>query len=666
MCGIAGVLDFRGAGTGALSQVQQMLALIRHRGPDEFGVYADDLAVLGSARLSIIDLSGGQQPIGNEDGRFWIVFNGEIFNHSELRRELEQAGHRFSTHTDTEVILHLYEDLGPKCLERLNGQWALAIWDAAEHRLFLARDRLGVRPLFYTRAGSAWLFGSEMKTLLVNRKVRAEIDTAVLEQVFTYWCPLGPGTIFRGIAEVPPGHYLLIEEGAFTLRSYWDVTMAGGSASATRTPEEYLEELRDLLVDAARLRMCADVPVGAYLSGGLDSSLIAAIVRRRLGHRLETFSIAFSDTNFDESVHQRRMAQFLDTEHHVTFATHTDIGRVFPQVIWHTETPTMRTAPAPMFLLSAAVRARGLKVVLTGEGADEFFGGYEIFKEAKARRFWACQPQSKTRPRLLERLYPDILNLGRSGPSILSAFFGQGLGDTASPFYSHAVRWHNNRRNRRFFSDEVAAALDGRERPDPAAMLPPDFMNWEPLARAQFLEIKLFMSNYLLNSQGDRVAMAHSVEGRFPFLDCRVVEFSARLPARLKLRAMTEKYLLRVLGREYLPSEIAERPKRPYRAPIHRSFFNDSALDYVAELLSEAGLQAAGLFKPAAVQQLVRRIKEGGAIGETDDMALAGILSTQLLHYQFVQNFEVPPSLGPGSKIKFCGGAKRVAEPALP
>jgi asparagine synthase (glutamine-hydrolysing) len=661
MCGIAGMFNPRGLGAEAGSQLRSMLALIRHRGPDEFGVYGDTHAALGSARLSIIDLSAGQQPISNEDDRFWIVFNGEIFNFPELRLELENRGHRFKTHCDTEVILHLYEDLGPACLPRLNGQFAIAIWDARDRRLFLARDRLGVRPLFYAQVADGLVFGSEIKTLLADPLVRAEIDPIALEQVFTYWCALSPRTIFRGIMELPPGHWVTVGEGGLEIQKYWTLdfppaSALDGAGASARREEDYLAEFRELLVDAAKIRLRADVPVGSYLSGGLDSSTIASIIRRHTGNRLDTFSIAFTDVNFDESLYQRQMAQFLGTDHQVVNATHADIGRVFPEVIWHTEVPIMRTAPAPMFLLSKLVRQHGYKVVLTGEGADEFFGGYDLFKEAKIRRFWATNPDSKWRPLLLQRLYADIPNLSKGSGSFLAAFFREGLNETGSNFYSHAVRWRNNRRNCRFFSSEVLEALKQGVKDDLGTTLPRDFMTWEPLAKAQYLEATLFMSNYLLNSQGDRVAMANSVEGRFPFLDYRVVEFSTRLPARLKLRGLTEKYLLKQLARELLPAEIWQRPKRPYRAPIHRSFFNESKQDYVRELLSGRQIKATGLFNPAAVDQLVARIERGVPIGETDDMALAGILSAQLLHRQFVECFKIPAPISEKDKIKVCAG----------
>jgi asparagine synthase (glutamine-hydrolysing) len=392
--------------------------------------------------------------------------------------------------------------------------------------------------------------------------------------------------------------------------------------------------------------------VGAYLSGGLDSSIIAAVVRNFTRNRLDSFSIAFSDGNFDESAFQSEIAGFLGTEHHVLTANAADIGRVFPEIIWHTEVPLTRTAPAPMFMLSELVRRTGFKVVLTGEGADEFLAGYDIFKEAKIRRFWARQPNSTCRPMLLTRLYPEILKLSNNNPSVLAAFFRENLTDVEQPAYSHAVRWRNNRRACRFFSaavrEEVARGADNAF----AEQLHPDFRNWEPLARDQYLEIKIFLSQYLLSSQGDRMGMAHSIEGRFPFLDHRLVEFCNRLPPRLKLRGLTEKYLLKQVGRKWLPEQIWRRRKRPYRAPIHSCFFHNATPDYVRELLSPEQLQRTGFFSPGAVSQLVKKIGLGGHVGETDEMALAGIISTQLLHHLFVAGFKPVTPLAAKDRVK--------------
>ena len=415
MCGIVGVCGLNGARPVEESTLRAMLGTIRHRGPDQFGIYLDDHVGLGNARLSIIDLSTGQQPIANEDGSLWIVFNGEIYNHPELRLELESRGHRFSTACDTEVVLHAYEEYGPDCLSRFNGQFAMAIWDSRDRTLFMARDRLGVRPLFYTVADGALVFGSEIKAILAGPGVTASPDPVALDQIFTFWSTLSPRTFFRGIAELPPGHSMLVRDGQITLECYWEMAFPEDDAVPQRPTQEYAEELRDLLIDAARIRLRADVPVGAYLSGGLDSSTITAIVRSQTTNPLETFSIAFTDGDYDESGFQTTMAKALGTDHHVVHATHADIGAVFPEVVWHAETPLMRTAPAPMFLLSGLVRDNRFKVVLSGEGADEIMAGYDIFREAKIRRFWAETTRSKARPALFEPHLPVDAGIERIG-----------------------------------------------------------------------------------------------------------------------------------------------------------------------------------------------------------------------------------------------------------
>lgn len=656
MCGIAGIY---GSGSGlpedAEGRVRSMLGSIRHRGPDQFGLYLDRSAVLGSARLSIIDLGGGQQPIATEDGRHWIVFNGEIFNYLELREELERDGYRFQTHTDTEVLLQLFVKEGPDCLRRLNGQFAFALFDAVAGTLYLARDRLGVRPLFYGKVGDALYFGSEIKCLLAGTGERATLDPAAVGQVFTFWGPLPGRTVFQGIEELPAGHWMRCTADGHETRRYWQTSFDDVEPSGGRADIEYQEELKELLVAATRIRLRADVPVGAYLSGGLDSSLIASVVRQYTSNHLKTFSIAFTDERFDESQFQAHMARHLGTEHEVVEASHADIGRVFPEVVWHAEVPLLRTAPVPMYLLSQRVHGSGYKVVLTGEGADEFLAGYDVFKEAKVRRFWAHRPDSRWRHRLLEKLYPDVFRQGQAGIDYVKAFFGTGLTETESPDFSHAIRWRNTRRLWRFLSPEALAACGGEA---PAAairpLLPPRFRHWPHLQQAQFLEISLFFSQYLLSSQGDRVAMANSVEGRYPFLDIRLVEWCNRLPARLKLRGLEEKWLLRQLGKEWLPAEIWQRTKRPYRAPIHRSFFHEGAPAYVGERLSEAAVRRAGLFQPAAVSRLAAKAAAGGPLGENDEMALAGILSTQLLHYWFAEAWPAQTPIGPNDDVKIC------------
>jgi asparagine synthase (glutamine-hydrolysing) len=650
MCGIVGVLNLHEPQPIPETVLRQMLGMIRHRGPDEFGLYRDEWANLGNARLSIIDLGGGQQPISDEDATLWVVFNGEIFNYVELRPDLEARGHRFKTNCDTEVILHLYEEYGTDCLKYLNGQFAIALWDSRQRTLFMARDRLGIRPLFYTVCEGQLIFGSELKTLLAHPAVSASIDPAGLAQVFTFWGAQPPHTIFKDIYTLPPAHFLLVREGHLHIQPYWelDFTVEPGS---NRTAQDYLAEFEQLLIDATLIRLRADVPVAAYLSGGLDSSTTTAIIRKYTQNPLDTFSIAFSDPEFDESEFQRRMASILGTAHQVVYCTHADISRVFPEVIWHTEVPTLRTAPAPMFMLSQLVQDHHLKVVITGEGADEFLGGYDIFKETIVRRFWAKQPESTLRPLLLRKLYPEIAGLGSTSEAFLTAFFKKNLTETENPFYSHTIRWSNGTRLLRLLQQP----LDGTftQLAEQCVPLPPKFQHWSPLAQAQYLEIVTFLSPYLLSSQGDRVGMAHSIEGRFPFLDYRVVEFCNRLPAKLKLKGLSEKWLLRQLASQLLPADIWQRRKRPYRAPIHRSFFHADSPEYVSELLSESALRDSGLFNPQAVAQLVRKAQSGATLSEVDDMAIAGVLSTQLVYQQFVQSFSSRLStVTPSDRIK--------------
>jgi asparagine synthase (glutamine-hydrolysing) len=658
MCGIVGSLNLNNEHPHTIKEhsIRRMLAMLRHRGPDEFGIYLDDRIGLGSARLSIIDLSGGQQPITNEDESLWIVFNGEIFNYVELRPQLEKKGHQFCTNTDTEIILHLYEDYGPACLEYLNGQFAIALWDTRNNTLFLARDRLGIRPLFYAIAKNKLLFGSEIKSILAEGSLQAELNPLAIDQVFTFWSPQSPNTAFKGVKEIPPGHFLLVHNQDLRIEQYWRINFPVWEKTTSSFDKGvYIDELRELLIDSTKIRLRADVPVGAYLSGGLDSSITSAIIRNYTGNQLDTFSISFGDPLFDESSYQLKMAEYLGTDHKVVHATYDDIRTVFPEVIWHTETPLTRAGPAPLFLLSRLVRQNNYKVVMTGEGADEFLAGYNIFKETKIRRFWARQPDSDIRPNLLKRLYPYITDLGSGSGAYLIAFFKDGLSNLDDPFYSHAIRWKNTSRIKRFFSpDFLDAYKQVASHTHFESWLPEEFEYWHALSRAQYLEVTTFLSQYLLSSQGDRMAMANSVEGRYPFLDHRVVEFCNQIPPHLKLFGLTEKFILKQLGKNWVPTEIWQRPKTPYRAPIHRSFMESNKQTYVQDLLAPETINSFGVFKPDAVNQLIRKAERGARFSETDDMALLGILSTQLLYQLFIDRFEMPDPISDKDNIKIC------------
>jgi len=645
MCGICGFLNLDGSGADP-ELSRRMISRVRHRGPDGSGVFTDGPASLAHARLSIIDLAGGHQPMHNEDRSVWITFNGEIFNFVELHRELLQRGHQFSTRCDTEVILHSYEDKGEDCVRDFNGQWSFAIWDAPKRRLFLSRDRLGVRPLFYTFTDKAFVFGSEIKNLLAHPGVSREIDLEALNQIFTFWFTLSPRTIFKNIFELPPGHSLVLENGKIRIQRHWQLDFSGATETCPDSPQQekkYVEELRELLLDATRIRLRADVPVGAYLSGGLDSSIVTTLIRKFTDTSLETFSVAFEDPEFDESEYQQEVIRALGTKHQQIRCGPSDIARIFPDVIWHAEKPILRTAPAPMFLLSKLVRDSGYKVVLTGEGSDEFLGGYDIYKETKIRAFWASQPDSKLRPLLLKSLYPYMPGIQNLSPAFLGAFFGIGLNDPSQPFFSHLPRWESTSKVRMFFSEATKSELRNcdvyaglRE------LLPAGFGQWTPFCRAQYLEGAFFLPGYLLSSQGDRVAMAHSVEGRYPFLDHRVVGFASKLPLQLKMKVLNEKYLLKETFGDQIPAAVRNRPKQPYRAPDAHSFINPASRAmpeaYVEDLLSPERIKNAGIFDPAAVSRLVSKIKTGGPCGFRENSALVGILSTQLVIHQFIEN----------------------------
>ena len=640
MCGLAGVYDTTGRAVSR-EVLCAMAGELVHRGPDGTGLYLDAAFGMISTRLSIIDVAGGDQPLPNEDGRYWVMQNGEIFNHPELREELEGRGHRFSTHCDTEVLAHAYEEWGAECLHHLNGEFAFAVWDRATAELFLARDQFGIRPLFLSRSGGSFRFASEAKALLRHSDGRRELDLVGIVEAFSLWATSPAHSAFVGIHELPPGHYLRIgRAGAVEQRQWWDLRFASEHERETSTEDALREELLALLDDATRIRLRADVAVGCYLSGGLDSSAVTALSQRHSPYPVRAFSIAFSDPTFDESEFQDRVARVLGTELTRITVTAADVAALMPKVVLLSEKPTLRTAPAPLLKLSQAVRAAGFKVVLTGEGADEMFAGYDVFKLDKVRRFWARRPESKCRPLLLQRLYPYLAkDLGRTG-TLLGNVFRTGLTDVDDPLYSHRPRFEQGARLLRLLTPDAvqAASTAGDPHVRLLARLPDDFSTFRSLGRAQYLEIVTFMCGYLLHSQGDRMLMGNSVEGRFPFLDPRVAQFAARLPDAMKLSGLQEKYLLRKAVAPLLPATVASREKQPYRAPILRAFVGADAPDYVAEMLEPRRLGAAGIFDITGVERLLSKCRRNESLGvtETEEMALVGVLSVMLLHEQFI------------------------------
>ncbi|MBN2347467.1 MAG: asparagine synthase (glutamine-hydrolyzing) [Bacteroidales bacterium] len=638
MCGIAGIYRFENSTPLAEETIEKMLAQINYRGPDESGIYINNKIGLGSVRLSIIDLANGQQPMSNQNGSLWIVFNGEIFNYIELRNELQQEGYTFRTSSDTEVLLQLYEKYGEDCLNKLNGQFAFAVWNTITNELFLARDRVGIRPLFYTQTNGSFIFGSEIKAILGSREINPEMDYKSLSQIFTFWTTLTPATIFKNIFEVPPGHFIKINSNKFVIKKYWELNFPSSPTEYYKgSLEDAIREFDILLKDSIQFRLRADVPVAAYLSGGIDSSATTALIKDVVQNNLQTFSIGFADKEFDESLYQKEVSQFLKTNHTGFTISNEEISDYFQDVIWHTEIPIIRTAPVPMFSLSKQVHNTSIKVVVTGEGADEALSGYNIFKEAIIREFWSKQPDSKLRPLLLQKLYPYISQMQGKNKNIFKFFYGYKLGETHLPYYSHLLRWKNTSLLQHHFADEVKAQLGNYNPIDAIAeMLPEGFDKWELLSRAQWLETKIFMSGYLLSSQGDRMAMANSVEGRYPFLDHRLLEFCATLPSTFKLHGLNEKYLLKKYISGRIPESVVKRSKQAYRAPVTSSFIRKNAPEYLLEKLSEPAVKDAGIFNFSTVDKLLNKLRNNAPATEIESMMLAGILSTQIINEKFI------------------------------
>jgi asparagine synthase (glutamine-hydrolysing) len=630
MCGVVGVA--RGGRRGVSAELlERMAGAIRHRGPDGFGLHTDARVGLANVRLSVIDLARGAQPMTNEDGSVFIVYNGEIFNHVALRGELEARGHLFRTRSDTEVLVHAYEQWGERMLERLNGQFAFAIYDRRAETLFLARDRFGILPLYYAERNGDLYFASEVKGLLASGEVEAALDAEGLDEVFTFWAARPPRTPFQGIHALEPGCCARWKDGRLATRRYYAFTYPEAAAE----PADALEALDELLRSAVRLRLQADVPVGGYLSGGIDSSIVCALAAAGSSHALRTFSVTFDEPTLDESAYQRTIAAAVRSRHAVQRIGRGDIARVFPDVVRHAETPLVRTAPAPLYLLSGIVRDAGIKVVLTGEGSDEVFLGYDLFKEVIIRLLCWQRPESRWPPRLLDGLYPGIAPVARKGDFWRGYFMTAGTPD--DPLFSHLPRFQLTARIKDFYAPEFRAALGSF---DPLAelraRLPVGFESWTPLARAAYLEMTTLLSSYLLSSQGDRMAMAHGIEARVPYLDHRLFEFAAALPARSKLRGLREKAILRRWATDLLPAVVTTRRKQPYRAPDVPAFFDGRPPEYVEALLDPASLARTGIFNPQAVAGLVRRCRTGRAEGFRESQALVAILSTELWHREFL------------------------------
>ncbi len=642
MCGIAGIVNLGEGPAPAAAALRHMLGALHHRGPDERGIYRDHHAGLAHTRLSIIDLATGQQPLSTDDGAAWIAFNGEIFNYVELRDELSALGHGFRTRSDTEVLLRAWQQWGEAAFARLNGQWAAAIWEPRARRLVLSRDRFGIRPLHYAdsyaETDGRVVFASEVKAVFAGApSLERTFDPIGLDQCFTFWAPVAPRTIFRHVRELEPGHTRIYHAGTVVDRAYFAPRYEADFAG---TVEDAADCVRQTLERATALRMLrADVDVGCYLSGGLDSSLIAALGLRAKGAGFHTFSLRFEDAEYDETRYQRLMAERLGTEHHEVVVSRSDIARALPSVVRHAERPLLRSAPAPLLLLSRLVRETGMKVVLTGEGADEMFAGYDIFREGVIRRFWGRDPDSRLRPRLLEKLYPYLARSPVAQQAMARKFFGRELHRWDEPGFAHGTRWSTTAALKRLVHPDLRPPAGTNVIETLLASLPDEASTWSHLARDQYLEVRTLMSGYLLSSQGDRMLMGSSVEGRFPFLDHNVAALANSLPDRYKLRVLDEKHVLKRAAAALVPEAIVRRPKQPYRAPDALAFVGADRPAYIDEVLSERAVTEAGVLQPRAVTALWNKCRaraDSGQFSNTDNMALMGALSIQLLHRELI------------------------------
>nr|QEO74850.1 asparagine synthase (glutamine-hydrolyzing) [uncultured bacterium] len=562
-----------------------------HRGPDSSGYFMDDNIALGFRRLSIIDLAGGHQPIYNEDESIVLLCNGEIYNHRELRRELEAQGHVFRTHSDVEVLLHLYEEKGIELVNEVNGQFAFAIYDRHHRTLFLARDHFGINPLFYALIDGVLVFASEIKAILEHPAVRREVDLTGLDQVFSFPGLVSPRTMFKGIESLKSGHYILVKNSITKSAEYWDLDYPlEGEVPFDRPESYYVEELRGRLEQSVSDRLQADVPVGFYLSGGLDSSLIAALINRASpGARRHSLSIGFTDRDISETQYQRAMAAAVNSEHEEIVFDWEEISSRFRRMIYHCEAPVRETYNTCSMALSEAARRAGVPVILTGEGADELFAGYVgyRFDQLRARESKRYDLDTLLEDELRERLWGD------------------------KDLFYEKEHYAQRELNRALYSEGVNRVLPEFD------CLGQPLVNHERLRGRHFvhqrsyLDFKLRLSDHLISDHGDRMALAHSVEARYPFLDINVVEFARTIPPELKLNNFTEKYILRRVAEGYVLPEIINREKFGFHAP-GSPYLLQRKIEWVEDMLSYDRVKRQGYFNPDVIENLKKRYGREG------------------------------------------------------
>jgi asparagine synthase (glutamine-hydrolysing) len=635
MCGIVGFLAPDADSAAFDGILSSMLGRIGHRGPDAAGGFADDMCAMGTARLAIIDPAAGAQPMSDASGRYRLCYNGEIYNYRELRAELEACGSVFRTRSDTEVLLEAWIAWGAKCLPKLNGGFAFAVYDRDTRTLVLARDRFGKRPLYFARHDGGFLFASEMKAFLAYPGFRFEQNADQIASILGQWTPLPHQSGFTGIDSLGLAEWLEIRDGTLTRRCYEHLTFNRGPAVATEA--DAIAQIRDALIDSVRLRLRSDVEVGVYLSGGLDSSIIALLTRKEVDRSVATFSIAFEDAALDESDAQREISDFLHTDHTTLTIGHADIVANFEAALYHAEVPVFRSAFVPMYLLSKRTREAGIKVVLSGEGADEAFLGYDLFKETQLRAAWDSLDEAARLDRIAS-LYPHLDHYGPRDLAAVTGLYHQFSRERMPGLFSHELRFQNGRFSTRLLREpgDAFAPITG------LAAAAPGFSAMTAVEKAQWLEFQTLLPGYLLSTQGDRMALAHGVENRCPFLDKAVVDLAGSVNLRFD-DGFEEKRLLRKAFADRLPPAISTKRKFPYRAPDSAAFasIRPDMLDAVCSDQELAKLPYLDVrFARALVNKILTR--PASEISTKENQTFMFLMSLALLNRQFVSRERLP------------------------
>jgi asparagine synthase (glutamine-hydrolysing) len=650
MCGIAGLVASDRLHADERARAESMRDVVAHRGPDDAGLYSDDFAALGHRRLSIVDLAAGHQPLANEDDTIWIVFNGEIYNHADVRPELESAGHRYRTRSDTETIVHAYEQWGDASVERLRGMFAFAIWDTPRRRLLLARDRLGVKPLYWTEVNGRLLFGSEIKSILESGLIVARPNEAALPELLSTRYLSGTETLFAGIHRLLPGHTLVYENGRVTIEQYWDVPAGRHVEDVARLSDgDAVARFRELLEESVRVRLMADVPLGMFLSGGLDSSAIAALMAGMIDRPLQTFSVAFKDRAFSELDYARQVSQAIKADAHEIVIDDRDFFGALPRLIWHEDEPIAHPSSVPLYFVSA-LASQSVKVVLTGEGSDELLAGYGKYPRAlvnwRAAAAYGLVP-SPLRNFIADRLVPRLP--ARLGRYAQRSFLAMPRTPEAMFFDNFAAI--NLRRQRALLAPSLAHAATP-EQAYSASRAYFDAPNGgsTTLDRLLYTDLKTYLVELLMKQ--DQMSMAASIESRVPFLDHRLVEFAAALPARLKLRGFKTKWILREAVKDILPAAILNRPKMGFPVPF-AAWARGPWRDAVRDVLLDSRSRQRGLIDPPAVERLIDAHARGAGAGGD---ALWSLLNLELWYRTFID--------GDGVQTLSAGGQQADDAPA--